>query len=81
MQIVYKLYGGNRSGALIELNENIYRTDDGYVRIRDYLHMGQSKFMTEYFVYEADIGNSRGLAENEFRNYFNSVFRRNYVFP
>ncbi|RSO99788.1 hypothetical protein EA742_01455 [Acinetobacter baumannii] len=80
MQIVYKLYGGNRSGALIELNENIYRTDDGYVRIRDYLYMRGVKYMLEYFVYEADLNNSRRLAENEFRNYLSSVFSKDYIF-
>ncbi|HAV5474029.1 TPA: hypothetical protein JI092_11910 [Acinetobacter baumannii] len=74
MRISYKLYGGPSSGGLIELVENTYRTDDGYVRIRDYLHIGKAKYMTEYFVYESDLSNSRLLAETEFRNYFNSVF-------
>lgn len=80
MQILYKLYGGPFSGELIGLVENTYRTDNGYVRIRDYLHIGKVKYMTEYFVYESDLSNSRELAEKNFRNYFNFVFGRNYKY-
>ncbi|HFG6939021.1 hypothetical protein B9X79_01510 [Acinetobacter pittii] len=78
MQILFKLYGGTRSCALIQLNENTYRTDDGYVRVQDYIYVGKIKYLIEYFVYEADLGNSRKLAEDEFRRYFNSVFSREY---
>ncbi|WP_332605490.1 hypothetical protein [Acinetobacter sp. ESBL14] len=73
MQIQYKKYGGISDGELIVLDENSYRTNDGYVRVRDYIYLGGSKYMTEYFIFEGDLSSSREKAEKDFRRSFSPI--------